>query len=247
MQICSGQVAVRYAEGISHGFFRLRTSDGRPIADGESAQTAKDGIVTSKLTFRFKDGSLYEDTTTFSQRGNFRLLKNHVVQKGPSFKDQMESIIDAKNGKVTVRYEKNGKQEELEKAMELPADLSNGLLFTLAKNLLNTSVTTVPYLALTPKPTLVKLVFTKQRAEKVKAGSTLQPGACFLLKVEIGGVRGVVASLLKKTPPDTQIWIIDDGTPTFVASEGPLYGEGPVWKIDLVSPERIRPNPPESR
>jgi len=34
--------------------------------------------------------------------------------------------------------------------MELPANLNNGLEFTLAKNLLNTAVITIPYLALTP-------------------------------------------------------------------------------------------------
>jgi hypothetical protein len=244
---CTGQIPVRYQEGITHGFLTLHTTDGRLIAEGEIAQTAKDGVVTSRITFNFKDGSLYDDTTTFSQRGNFRLLKDHVVLKGPAFKQQMESTIDAKTGRVTVHFEKDGKPEKLEKSMELPPDLSNGILFTLVKNLLATPTATVSYLALTPKPTLVKLVFTKEGAEKLKAGSTRQPGARFVMKVELGGLKGVLASILNKKPPDTQMWVVDEEVPTLVASEGPLYGQGPVWRIELVSPQRIRLTTPESR
>lgn len=244
---CAAQVPVRYQEGIAHGFLTLRTTDGRLIAEGEVAQTAKDGVVTSQLTFHFKDGSLYQDTTTFTQRGNFRLLKDHIVQKGPSFKVQMEGTIDAQKGQVTVHFEKDGKPKQLEESMELPADVSNGLLFTIVKNLLANPVTTVSYVALTPKPTVVKLVFTQQGQEKLKAGSTRQPGKHFLMKVEIGGVKGVLASILQKKPPDTQMWVLNEEVPAFVASEGPLYGEGPVWKINLVSPERRQKTAEEQR
>lgn len=238
---CGSQIPVRYQEGVTHGFLTLRTTGGQLLAEGEMAQTAKDGIVTSRITFHFKDGSLYEDTATFSQRGTFRLLKNHVVQKGPAFRQQIESTIDAKTGIVKVSLEKDGKPQKIEKAMELPADLGNGILFTLVKNLLASPSATVSYLAFTPKPTLVKLVFTREAAEKVKAGSTQQAGVHFAMKVEIDGFKGVIASVLKKKPPDTQMWVLDDEVPTLVASEGPLYGEGPVWRIDLVSPKRIPP------
>jgi hypothetical protein len=244
---CAGQVPVRYQEGITHGFLTLRTLDGRLIAEGEIAQTAKDGVVTSQLTFHFKDGSFYQDTTTFGQRGNFRLLKDHVVQKGPAFKQQMESTVDAEHGKVNVHFEEDGKPKELEQSMELPADLSNGLLFTIVKNFLPNPVTTVSYLAFTPKPALVKLVFTKQEREKLKVGSMRQPGIHFVMKVKIGGLKGAMASLLKKKPPDTQMWILDEQVPTLVASEGPLYGDGPVWRIELMSPERARQTAEEPR
>src|SRR5262245_27476606 len=164
---CAAQIPVRYQEGITHGFLTLRAAGGRLIAEGEIAQTAKDGVVTSRIIFRFKDGSLYNDTTTFSQRGSFRLLKDHIVQKGPAFKQQMERTMDAQTGKVTVRYEEDGKTKEIEQSVEMPPDLSNGILFTLVKNLLKTPSATVSYLALTPKPTVVRLVFTRRDAEKL--------------------------------------------------------------------------------
>ena len=45
-------VAVRYKEGVSHGFLVLRTLEGKPIADGESTQVAQGDHVTSHLWFK---------------------------------------------------------------------------------------------------------------------------------------------------------------------------------------------------
>lgn len=64
-------VAVRYPEGVSHGFLVLRTQDGKPIADGDSTQVARGDRVTNRMRFRFKDGSIYEETTVFSQHSTF--------------------------------------------------------------------------------------------------------------------------------------------------------------------------------
>ena len=47
------------------------------------------------MRFRFKDGSIYEETTVF--------LSDHVLQKGPTFQKPMETQIDAASGEVTVR------------------------------------------------------------------------------------------------------------------------------------------------
>lgn len=54
---------------VSHGFLVLRTPEGKPIADGDSTQVARGDRVTSRLQFRFKDGSIYEESTVFSQHG----------------------------------------------------------------------------------------------------------------------------------------------------------------------------------
>src|SRR5438445_577459 len=79
-------IPVRHAEGLMHGFLLLENLEGKAIADGQMTQEARGDRVTSHLTFKFKDGSTYEDTTVFSQRGAFRLLNDHVIAKGPSFK-----------------------------------------------------------------------------------------------------------------------------------------------------------------
>src|ERR1700677_3002019 len=99
-----GSTAVRYAEGQVHGFLTLRTLDGALIADGDLTQASHGSAVTSRLAFHFKDGSLQDETTVFSQRGSFHLLSDHLVQKGPAFKRQVDLTINGSTGLAAVRY-----------------------------------------------------------------------------------------------------------------------------------------------
>ena len=146
-------ISVRYPEGVSHGFLVLRTLEGKTIADGDSTQVARGDRVTNRMRFLFKDGSVYEETTVFSQRGTFRLLSDHVIQKGPTFTRPMETEIDATSGQVTVRYTDEGKEKVLTEHLDLPPDVANGILFTLLKNVKrNAATTTVSYVATSPKP-----------------------------------------------------------------------------------------------
>ena len=95
-------VAVRHLEGEVHGFVVLRTLDGAIVADGDSLQVAKGDRVTSRLVYHFKDGSVQDETVVFSQRGHFRLISDHLVQKGPAFKHPMDVSVDGATGMVTV-------------------------------------------------------------------------------------------------------------------------------------------------
>ena len=56
-------IPVRYMEGLSRGFLVGRTHDGRQIATGDSTQVAHGDRVTNRTTFRFKDGSIEDETT----------------------------------------------------------------------------------------------------------------------------------------------------------------------------------------
>src|SRR5258706_14388530 len=78
-------VAVRYVEGTVHGFLILRSAEGKTLASGDLTQTVSGDRVTSRLVFQFKDGSTHDETAVFSQRGHFRLVSDHLVQKGPAF------------------------------------------------------------------------------------------------------------------------------------------------------------------
>src|SRR5207249_3991494 len=129
-------IPVRHTEGLIHGFLLVLTFEGKALADGQMTQDAQGDRVTNHLIFRFKDGSIYEDTTIFSQRGTFRLLSDHLSLKGPSFRQQVDTSIDASAGQVKVRYtQDNGKEKVIAQRMELPPDVANGLLFTLMKDI----------------------------------------------------------------------------------------------------------------
>jgi hypothetical protein len=231
-------VAVRHTEGIVHGFLALRTLDGTTIADGDLIQLARGTRVTTRLTFHFRDGSLHEETAVFSQRRQFRLIRHHLVQKGPSFRQALDMSIDARTGVVTVRYsDDDGKQKEETEELKLPPDLANGLILTLLKNVNpGAPPKTVSFVAATPKPRLVKLAITSAGEDAFVTGGQRRNSRHYVLKVEIGGLSGLLAPLLGKQPPDSHVWILGGDAPAFVKSEQPLYMGGPVWRIELVSP-----------
>ena len=231
-------VAVRHAEGLVHGFLVLRTVAGETLADGDLIQVARGDQVTSRLVFRFKDGSVHDETAVFSQRRNFRLLSDHLVQKGPAFQHPMEVSIEGSTGQVTVRStDDDGKDKVVTERLDLPLDVANGLVLTLLKNVRSDAPQlTVSMVAATPKPRLVKLAISPQGEEPFSVGGSIRKATHYIVKVEIGGAAGLVAPLLGKQPPDTHVWILGGEAPAFVKSEGPLYFGGPIWRIELVSP-----------
>ena len=92
-------IPVRYREGTMHGFLALRTLEGKILAAGDLTQTIRKNEVMSRLVFRFKDGSIDDETTIFSQQQDFRLISDHHVQKGPSFPHPTDVSIATSTGK----------------------------------------------------------------------------------------------------------------------------------------------------
>src|SRR6202158_2476335 len=129
-------IAVRYKEGLLHGFLVLSTLDGDRIAEGDLTEVPHGNRITSHLIFRFKDGSRQEESVIFSQRRDFRIVSYHLVQKGPAFPHAMEVSIETSTGQVTVKYtDSDGKEKTESERLKLPPDLSNGLGLTVLKNL----------------------------------------------------------------------------------------------------------------
>ena len=231
-------VAVRHSEGLVHGFLILRALDGTPLADGDLIQTARGDRVTSRLVFHFRDGSLHDETAVYSQRRRFRLIRSHLVQKGPTFPRALEMSVDGSGGRATVKYtDKDGEQKTETEHLELPPDLANGLILTLLKNVQSASPPkTISYVAATPKPRLVKLELTAAGQDSLTIGTASHKAAHYIVKVDIGGLAGLVAPLVGKQPPDSHVWILGGDAPAFVKSEQPLFLGGPIWRIELVSP-----------
>ena len=238
-------VGVQHAEGLVHGFLILRALDGTSLANGDLIQTSRGDRVTTRLVFRFKNGSIHDETAVYSQRQRFRLISDHVVQKGPTFPRPLDMSIDGSSGQVTVRYtDEDGKQKVEAERFDVPPDLANGLILTMLKNVKTSAPPkTISYVAATPKPRLVKLAITVAGDEPFSTGGAARKATHYVLKVEIGGIAGVFAPLLGKQPPDSHVWILGGEAPAFVKSEQPLYLGGPLWRIELVSPVWPRTEP----
>jgi hypothetical protein len=237
---------VRHVEGSVHGFLALRSKEGRVLAVGDLFQVVRGDRVTSRLLFRFKDGSVDDETTVFSQRGNFQLITDHHIQKGPSFPQPMDLSIDVPSGMVRVRSTgKDGKEEVTTEHMDFPPDLANGLIFSIAKNILpETPETKVSMVVATPKPRLVKIAISPLGEVPFSVVGSRRKAMRFELKIELGGVAGVVAPLIGKAPPQIQIWVVGGVAPAFVREEGPLYQGGPTWTVQLTTP--VWPDLPRS-
>lgn len=231
-------VAVRYREGVVHGFLVLRTLDGVAIAAGDLTQVVRGDQVTAQIAFRFKDGSRQEETTVFSQRDKFRLISYHLLQKGPSFKNASDLSVTCATGQVTVRYsDDDGKEKVANSHLALPPDLGNGMIPTLLRNLRpGTAQIEVPMVVAAPKPRLVKIVLNAQGAEPFSLAGFSREAKHYVAKVDIGGVAGVIAPIVGKQPPDAQIWMLGGEAPAFVKSETQSYMGGPMWRTELVSP-----------
>jgi hypothetical protein len=239
-------IPVRHVEGTVHGFLALRSKEGHVLAVGDLFQVVRGDRVTSRLLFRFRDGSVDDETTVFSQRGNFQLITDRHIQKGPSFPQPMDLSIDVRSGMVRVRSAgKNGKEEVTTEHMDLPADLANGLIFSISKNILpETPETKVSMTVASPKPRLVKVAISPHGEVPFSVVGSRRKAMRFVLKIELGGVAGVVAPLIGKAPPEIQIWVVGGLAPAFVREEGPIYQGGPVWTIQLTTP--VWPDLPRS-
>src|SRR5262249_4036555 len=171
----ASEMAVRHPEGVLHGFLALYDLSGRRIADGDLIQTPHAGHVTACLVFQFHDGSLHEETAVYSQNGVFHLIRDRLVQRGPSFPRPQETSVEVAGGQVTARSgEPDGKVSVETKHFDLPADVANGLMLTLIKNIdpRSSGPTTVSMVAAASSPRLVHVVVTRDGEDVFAIGDS---------------------------------------------------------------------------
>jgi hypothetical protein len=223
-------VSVRYLEGVTRGFPVLRSATGELLARGDLAQVARGDRVENRLTFRFLDGSLYDETVVFRQAAVFTLLRYGIVQRGPSFPEQLEASVDRDTERYHVRYraDEDSPEELLTGSFSLPMDAYNGLLTTVLKNLPPGAAQSVQIVAFTPKPRLVTMRLAPVGHEIVPAGASAVEATRYVMKPQLG----LFASLLVVDPPDLKCWVARGEIPGFIRFEGPLYFMGPVWRIE---------------
>jgi hypothetical protein len=150
----------------------------------------------------------------------------------------MDLSIDVRRGQVTVRSTgDDGKEDVKTEHLDLPPDLANGMVLSIMKNIRpDTPETKVSMVVATPKPRLVKLAISPHGEESFSIAGSPRKAMHYAVKIELGGITGLVAPLIGKEPPDIQVWIIGGEAPAFVKEEGPLYEGGPIWSIQLTSP-----------
>ena len=232
--LAADPVPVRRSQGTFHGFLELKTLEGGTLAIGDLVQVAHGNRVTSRLTFRFRDCSLDDETAVFSQRKVFQLISDHHIQHGPSFPKPLDMFVDAATGQITSR-DKDGKTTQ--DHLDLAPDICNGLPLTLLMNLdPKAAPTRLSMVAPTSKPRLIHVVVAPESEDPLSIGGVRHKATNYRIKIELGGIAGVVAPIVGKQPSDIHIWILEGTAPAFIREEGQRYDGGPIWLIEQISP-----------
>jgi hypothetical protein len=229
-------IRVRFPEATTRGFLAIRTPQGALIGHGELRQRVRGDEVESRLVLQFKDGSVHDETATFSQHGTLRLEAYRLVQRGPSFPGT-EVAFDRASGRYQAKtHDRPGGDEETASGeLEMPDDLYNGMGLVILKNLPtgDGAPAAVQYAAFLPKPRLLRMELRREGEDRIAFAGDPKRATRYLVHLEIGGLTGVLASLVGKVPPDFRYWLVLGDVPAFARFEGAMYLNGPVWRVEM--------------
>jgi hypothetical protein len=233
-------IPVSFAEGTTHGYLVVQDATGKNLAQGELLQTVRGSLVESRLIFRFKDGSLHDERTTFSQRRVFTLHTYRLIQRGPSFAGEIDITLKRKSGRYHVRSRAGpGRPEAVTSGkVDLPPDVYNGVIATLLKNLKPGKSETVRLVTFMPEPKLIDLELHPEAEESVHVGEVVKTATRWVLKPQVNGAARFFGKALGRLPDEFRyrVWILHDEVPAFARFEGPLHLMGPVRRVQLLSP-----------
>jgi hypothetical protein len=226
----SEEISVRHLQTPLHRFMAASSDSGKTIANVDFSQTVQGDEVTMRLTYRFADGSIDDEATTYRQQSTFRLLRDHHVQKGPFFTRPVDFTIDAADGVATNRTtDRNGRVHIESKRMALPADLANGIVGTL---LLNVPENTAPFRVgiLTPLEggRLIRILISADGEQSFQLAGQNLKATVFRIHPELGGIVGFIAMLIGVQPKDVKVWVLQGQKPAVVKIVGQLGGYGPL-------------------
>ncbi|MFP5229183.1 MAG: hypothetical protein ACLGXA_16325 [Acidobacteriota bacterium] len=237
MAVRAEGVPTRRKQEPMHQEYVVKSLDGKLLAKGEEVTTAEGDQVRSDLTFRFLDGSLDEQITTFTQGKVFHLIHDWHVQKGPSFPTPLDMTVDVPSRTVSWHQQKKGADTVSTVHMALPDDLGNGLVPLLVEKIPpGAAGVRVSWVAVAIRP-LVVTVAIHPDTTRVDGLSPLAHAHQYLLHVELHGLAFLVAPLIDKQPADLHFWVTDGAQPSFLRLAGPFYQGAPVWVVESVGPE----------
>jgi hypothetical protein len=229
-------ISVEHIQRPMHRFMVARTEAGKIIANGEFSQAVRGDEVTMRLTYKFVDGSIDDETTTYRQQGTFRLVRNHHIEQGPFFVKPVDFMVEAATGMATIRSaDKNGNINVESHHIDLPDDLANGFVGTL---LLNVSQNTAPFrvgiLAPVGSGRLIRILISPEAEQPFHMTGQSVKATVFRIHPELGGIVGVIARLIGLQPKDVMVWVLEGEEPAVVRIVGQLGGFGPVVSSELV-------------
>ena len=229
------QISVTHIQYPMHRLMVARLETGKIIASGEFTQVAQGDEVTMRMIYHFVDGSIDDETTTYTQQGTFRLVRNHHIEKGPFFAKPVDFAVEAATGTAISRTtDSNGQIHVESDHVDLPNDVANGFVGTLLLNVPpNTASFRVGMLAPVGGGRLIHLLISPEGEQPFQTGGQTLKATVFRIHPELGGIVGVIAQLIGLQPKDVMVWVREGEQPAVVRIIGQLGGYGPVVSSEL--------------
>jgi hypothetical protein len=225
-------VPVQQQQGAAQGFLVVRDTNGAQIGTGNLQQAVHGGRLTSRVVYRFNDGSVDDETTIFTQARVFRVVSDHHIQRGPLFEKPSDVAFDAASGIVTTRDPKSPETKEHEK--DIPADVANGITGTILLNLKpHMQPLTLSMIAPTSKGRLITITITSEGEGDFTISGVARKAAIYRIHPKLGGVTGAIAPVIGKDPKDAMVWVIQGSAPALVREICQLSVGGPALSIEL--------------
>jgi hypothetical protein len=143
-------------------------------------------------------------------------------------------IIASGEFSQVVQGDKNGNMHVESHHIDLPDDLANGFVGTLLLNVpQNTTPFRVGMLAPVGGGRLVRLLISREGEQPFRTTGQALKATEFRIHPELGGIVGVIASLIGLQPKDVMVWILEGEEPAVVRIVGQLGGYGPVVTSEL--------------
>jgi hypothetical protein len=178
------------------------------------------------------------------------LITYRLVQRGPSFPEQLDVTIDRGSAQYTVRSQRGtqGKENVQSGQFDLPKDVYNGMLIMVAENLPKGADATVSVLAFTPAPKVVPVLLHAREEQSIQIGDRSGKATQFVFTPQLGMIQEWLGKVTGKLPPEFHYdcWMMVEGIPSFVQYEGPLQLLAPILRIELGSP-RLHTKPDEKK
>jgi hypothetical protein len=228
------QIPVKHLQTPVHRFMVARSEAGKVIARVEFSQAVQGDQVTMHLIYRFGDGSIDDETTTYTQDGTFRLVRDRHIQTGPFFSKPVDFAVDDTTGTATSRKDISSKTQIESKHVELPDDLANGIVGTLLLNApLDKGQFQVGLLVPLQGGRLIRIVISQEGEQSFRLLGQPLKARVFRIHPELGGIVGWIASLIGVQPKDVMVWVKEGDEPAVVKIVGQLGGYGPIVDSEL--------------
>jgi hypothetical protein len=187
------------------------------------------------MVFHFRDGSIDDETTVYTQTKTFQFVSDHHIQRGPFFAKPSDITVQADGQVTTITPSKDGQPKTETQHIDLPADVSNGMIGTLVANF-NPNGPPINLGMVVPvegKGRLVHVDITPGPQSSFTIAGTRRKATVYRLKIDLGGIIGVIAPIVNKQPHDIMLWVLEGDPPLFVREVGQLSEGGPVVSIEF--------------